>query len=75
VGVAMKTIMYMFDPEIIVLGGSVSQAYPLFKESMLHEMQNFGYPKSLEKIEIKVSEQKHIAILGAAALILDRQAH
>lgn len=74
VGMAMKTILYMYDPEIIILGGSISQAYPLFKDAMMKEMQDFGFPKSLEKLEIKISDQKHIAILGAAALALDQQA-
>jgi len=74
VGIAMKTIMYMYDPEIIILGGSISQAYPYFKEAMMLEMKDFGFPKSLEKLRIEVSEQEHIAVLGAAALALDQQA-
>jgi len=74
VGKAMKTIMYMYDPEIIILGGSISEAYPYFEDSMMREIEDFGFPQSLEKLEIKVSKQQHIAILGAAALALDWQA-
>jgi glucokinase len=63
--------MYAVDPEVIVLGGSVSKSYKLYASAMWKSIQSFAYPKSVAKIKIEVSKVKHIAILGAAALYLD----
>lgn len=72
VGFAMKSILYNYDPEAIILGGSVSRSYPFFKESMMDELDDFVYPNTLNNLTIEVSDKEHIAILGAAALFLDK---
>jgi glucokinase len=73
VGHAIKMVMYSYDPALIVLGGSVSQAYDFFKESMWKEIKTFAYTKSAERIRIEVSALKNSGILGAAALYYDAQ--
>jgi glucokinase len=70
-GEAIKMIMYAVDPEIIVLGGSVSKSFKFYKDEMWKSIKNFAYSKSAERIKIEVSETEHVAILGAAALYLD----
>ncbi|HEK84824.1 MAG: ROK family protein [Candidatus Saccharicenans sp.] len=70
-GEAIKAIMYAVDPEAIILGGSVSQAFEYFKESMYEAISSFAYSLALKRIRIKVSTIENIAILGAAALYLD----
>ena len=70
-GEAIKTIMFAVDPEAIILGGSVCQSYPFFKEAMWKQIQTFPYEKSLDRLVIERSEEPHIAILGAAALYYD----
>ncbi len=70
-GNAIKMIMYALDPEVIVLGGSVSKSFLYFKEQMWKSIKRFTYSKSAEKIKITVSEKENIAILGAAALYLN----
>lgn len=72
-GNAIKAVMYAYDPALIILGGSVSNAFPLFKENMYQTMADFAYPESLKKLEIEISELNHVAVLGAAALTLDKQ--
>ena len=67
-GEAIKLIMYSVDPEIIILGGSVSKSFNLFKEKMYKSISNFSYPKSIENLKIEISEIDNVAILGAAAL-------
>ncbi len=71
-GNAIKMILYTYDPEIIILGGSIKDAYPFFNESMWEEMRNFGYPKSIEKFRIEVSELENSGILGASGLCIDQ---
>jgi glucokinase len=64
-------IMLAVDPEAIILGGSVSRAFPLFEKAMRERMRSFPYHKSLERIIIETSSEPQIAILGAAALYYD----
>jgi glucokinase len=68
VGEVIKVIVYSIDPEIIVLGGSGSKSFRFFRKQMWKTLESFGYPKSIEKLKIEVSETEQGAILGAAAL-------
>ena len=70
-GQAMKAILYAADPEIVILGGSVSRSYAFFREAMWRAMQDFVYGITVRKIKVEVSEIENIAVLGAAALYLD----
>ena len=70
-GDAIKLMMYALDPDVIVLGGSVSKSFRFFKEEMWKSIRNFAYTNSVDKIKIEISEKENIAILGAAALYLD----
>jgi len=70
-GEAIKLILYALDPEIIILGGSVSKSFRFFKDKMWESIQTFVYPQTLKKIKIEVSEIENVAILGAAALYYD----
>lgn len=71
---AIKTVLYAFDPEMIVLGGSVSKAFRFYEAALREELRSFAYPHALRRLRIEVSEEPRIAILGAAALCLDAKA-
>ncbi|NLP09526.1 ROK family protein [bacterium] len=68
---AVKLILYALDPQIIVLGGSVSKSFPYFQKAMWQGLQSFAYRRSLDRLQIVVSDLPQSAILGAAALYLD----
>lgn len=70
-GNAIKTIMYAYDPECIVIGGSMARFFPFFSEQMWRIIRTFHYEKSMEKLKIEVSDQENISVLGAAALYYD----
>jgi len=70
-GNAINNINYMIAPEAIVLGGSISKAFPLFKKSMEETLKTFAFPKQTEHLVIEVSGVNGIAVLGAAALCID----
>ncbi|MEX0721165.1 MAG: ROK family protein [Balneolaceae bacterium] len=72
-GNAIKAVMYAYDPALIILGGSIKSAYDLFEEEMHSAMQDFAYPKSLQKLKITCSELDQVAVLGAVALSLDQE--
>lgn len=73
VGNAIKAVIYTYDPQLIVLGGSVSQAYELFSETMWTAVKTLAYAKSAERIRIETSDLKNSGILGAAALYYNAQ--
>jgi len=70
-GEAVKAILFAVDPEIIVFGGSVSKAYPFFKDSLEASVRDFPYSITARNIKLAVSKTEHIAILGAASLYFD----
>lgn len=63
-GGVIKQYILPFHPKVIVFGGGISKAYPLFKDSMFQQMQ-------VENIAIELSEKlSKSAIVGAAAWLL-----
>ena len=72
-GNAIKAVMYTYDPELIILGGSVAQAFDWFRQSMWREIKTLAYGKSAERIRIEISNLTNSGILGAAALYYDAQ--
>ncbi|SFB99968.1 glucokinase [Flagellimonas taeanensis] len=69
-GETIKAILYLFAPEMIVLGGSISNAYPFFKDAVMYSLGSFAYQKQLEHFKIETSDLVDSPILGAAALCL-----
>ncbi|MDH6304451.1 glucokinase [Parabacteroides sp. PF5-5] len=68
-GELVQVILYAYDPDAIVFGGGIADAFPLFSESLKASLQTFLFPKSLEKLQIKISKNPDIALLGALALV------
>lgn len=66
---ALKCVVYTYDPEAIVLGGSLSKAFNYFKDSMNASLQDFPYPESIKRLKIYQSQNENITLLGAAALV------
>jgi len=73
-GNAIIAILYALDPEIIILGGSVSKSYDFFKDALWKRLQIFAYRPVVSRLTIKVSSNPDIPLLGAAALYYDAMA-
>jgi len=67
-GNAIQTILYATDTELIILGGSVSNAFTYFSNSMWNQIKAFGFQKAVANLQIEVSELENAGVLGAAAL-------
>lgn len=65
---AIKMVLYTYDPQVIIFGGSVKKAFDLFEKPMWERLHKFAYTHSLKKLKIVVSELDHSGILGAVAL-------
>ncbi|MEZ4902538.1 MAG: ROK family protein [Spirosomataceae bacterium] len=61
-GAAIKAILYIYDPEAIVLGGSIAKAYSLFRGGMFKALDDFAYPESLKRLKIFQSQNDDIAL-------------
>jgi glucokinase len=68
VGNMIQLVLFAYDPEIILLGGSLSKSFVLFRNSMNETISHFLYQKTLQSIKIEVSEIENVAIYGAASL-------
>jgi glucokinase len=67
-GNVIKAVAYIYDPELIILGGSISKAFDYFENSMKKSISDFQFPETIKRLKILRSEVDHIALLGAAAL-------
>jgi len=68
---AVALALYAYDPEVVVLGGSIARAFDLFEDALRRGLTGFAYPHIVERVEIVPSELEHAAVLGAAALCCD----
>ena len=71
IGNLITHILYVLAPEAIILGGSISKSYPLFKNGIYQSLDGFLLPEVKNKLVIDVSDLEHPALLGAAALYYD----
>lgn len=65
----VKIVLYAYDPETIILGGSISNAYEFFIDAVWQGLEDFMFPVELKKLKIEKSQLKNSAVLGAAALV------
>jgi glucokinase len=70
-GEVFQLVMYAVDPEMIVLGGSVSRSFEFYQASLRDSLQSFIYTRAARDLRIEVSELENSAILGAAALCFE----
>jgi len=68
-GNAIKQVMFILSPQAIFLGGSVSNCFPYFEESMRKTVDTFPYKLVKEQLIIETSSLPNATIYGAAALI------
>ena len=69
---ALMVAMYAYDPQIMILGGSISAAFKFFHKAMMEKATSvFAYQNSLQRLVIAASDLPDISLLGAAALHLD----
>lgn len=68
---AIMRTLYVYDPEIIVLGGSISTAFEFFEKTMRNALDTFAYPHIVDRLVIERSRLEYAAVLGAAALTLN----
>ena len=71
-GNAFWVIVAAYDPELIVIGGSISKTYPLFQHTLWERLRAFPFRPSITRLAIEVTDSPDTALLGAAALCSKR---
>ncbi|MQY77759.1 MAG: ROK family protein [Bacteroidetes bacterium] len=69
IGNAVKAVVYTYDPEAIILGGSIAKAYEFFAGEMRKALVDCYFPESIKRLKILQSKNENITLLGAAALV------
>lgn len=67
-GCLIEAIIYAYDPEAIILGGGITEAFPYFKDAIYQRLKEFPYKESIARLHIAPSQLKDAALLGAAML-------
>jgi len=68
-GLGIVSLIHIFDPEMVVLGGGVSNSGDLFIDDVRRTVSQRGIPALVEGIPIVLSESRGEAgVIGAAAL-------
>ncbi len=70
---AISNLLLLIDPQLIVLGGSVSQSFDLFSKALWQELSAFAYPVVVDNLVIERSQHQDSALLGAVHLYLESQ--
>ena len=74
IGKFLQAVLYAYDPELIILGGSVSRSFPFFSDEMYRSMaEGCIFPNSLKNLKIEISELENVAIYGAASTVLEKR--
>ena len=69
VGDLVSMIIFTYDPQAIIFGGSIANAFDLFAPAMNEKLTDFMFPQIIEKLVITTSKIDDIGILGAASLV------
>ena len=67
-GTALANIMYAIDPDIIIIGGKISNSWKLFSKTMNDTVKKRYFSKPCPIVKSKLKEA---GILGAGALVLE----
>jgi glucokinase len=65
---ALWAVLLAYNPEVVVIGGSVARAFPYFSNTLKSAMQEFPYQTLWHTTHIGVSKNPCAAVLGATAL-------
>jgi glucokinase len=69
-GIGLTNIIYALDPDIIVVGGKISNSWKLFSKSMNQTIKKRYFSKPCPIVKSKL---KDAGVLGAGALVLENK--
>lgn len=70
-GVGLSNIVSFYDPELIILGGTVGTSHRILKDSISDAINQRVLGVYGKKIKVSLSNTEESIVLGAAALVID----
>jgi len=70
-GALMENIILTINPELVVIGGELSEGFTYFEKSMLERLDGLFKENPFIKVQIRERRTDNLAVLGAAALYYD----
>jgi glucokinase len=71
-GELIKVVLLTYNPEAIILGGSIAKAYLYFHKSMSESINKINFKQYLKNLNVEVSSLEHAGIYGAAHLAIGK---
>ncbi|HVB21111.1 MAG TPA: ROK family protein [Ktedonobacteraceae bacterium] len=69
-GIGLVNVIHIFNPDVIILGGGVTEMGPMLMEPALHVVQEHAMKVSREAAHIVLAQLGHnVGLVGAGALI------
>jgi len=68
-GELIKLVLLTYDPQAIILGGSIAKAWPYFHDSMYASINTLPFRQFVKNLNMDVSSLEHAGIYGAAHLV------
>lgn len=65
IGELLKMCIFAYDPETIVIGGSIANAYRYFESSMMKTLSTFPYSGVVETLKISADPSGDYMLVGA----------
>lgn len=65
---AISYLLFIIDPQLIVIGGSVSKSFELFIDSVWKNLEKFPYESVVKNLRIEKSTLSNAPLLGVAHL-------
>jgi len=72
-GIAVTNLIYAFDPDVVVMGGKISNSWKLFSKSMHETIEKRYFSEPCKVVKTKLG--RDAGIYGAAALVLERKSN
>ncbi|MEN8138918.1 MAG: ROK family protein [Bacteroidota bacterium] len=70
-GEAIYTLILVYDPQLIVIGGSIAGGNEFFVDGIHEVLKTFPVQEQIKKLKIAFSNEPKAAVLGAGALVYD----
>ncbi len=71
-GIALSVIANTIDPELIVLGGSVSKSFLYFKSTMMQTLKKHLFPRTYRTLKVVKSKITDASVIGAAMVAMKK---
>lgn len=72
-GKGIATLLHLFNPELIILGGVLSKAENILLDPIQQTLNSYSIPRIRQDTTLRTSElRENAGIMGTVALVMDK---